>query len=69
MSSENKVPEHVRLLAEQAGLQRALKMFPDGVTAAVERGLRPLPTPAGADISPISAPASIFDPARFESGK
>jgi hypothetical protein len=69
MSNSKPTPDVVRLLAEQAGLQRALKMFPDGVTAAVERGLRPLPTQAGADISPISTPASIFNPASFESSK
>lgn len=69
MTDTPTVPEHVRLLAEQAGLQRALKLFPDGVTAAVERGLRPLPTPAGANVSPISAPASIFNPASLESGQ
>jgi hypothetical protein len=66
MSNTPQTAESVRLLAEQAGLQRALQLFPDGVAGAVERGLRPLAVPADLTISPISAPASVFDPAKAE---
>jgi hypothetical protein len=65
MSDAPKIPEAVRIAAEQAGLARALKLFPDGVVAAAERGLRPLgELPKGT--SPIVSPAPIFNPARFE---
>jgi hypothetical protein len=57
-------PEQLRLLCEQAGLTRALELCPDGVKAAVERGLRPVGDHKG--ISPIAAPAPVFDPTRFE---
>ena len=42
MSDASKNPETVRLLAERHGLSKALKLFPDGVKAAAERGLKPL---------------------------
>ena len=65
MSDASKTPEHIRLLAEQQGLSKALKLFPDGVKAAVERGLKPLgELPKGT--TSISSPAPIFNPARFE---
>jgi hypothetical protein len=65
MTDAPKTPEAVRLLAEQHGLSKALKLFPEGVTAAVERGLKPLgELPKGT--TSISCPAPIFDPARFE---
>jgi hypothetical protein len=64
MSNTPKSSETVRLLAEQAGLQRALQLFPDGVAGAVERGSRPLAVPADLSISPVSAPAAVFDPAK-----
>ena len=49
--------EDLRLLAEQAGLKRALEKFPDGVKAAAERGLRPVGAmPAGN--SPITHPGA-----------
>ena len=65
MSDASKVPESVRLAAEQHGLSKALKLFPDGVKAAIERGLKPLgKLPAGT--TSISSPAHIFNPARFE---
>jgi len=65
MSDASKNSEAVRLLAEQHGLARALKLFPDGVKAAAERGLKPLGTlPQGT--TSISSPAHIFNPARFE---
>ena len=61
-------PDQLRLLAEQAGLKRALEKFPDGVKAGVERGLRPVGAmPAGN--SPITQPAHIFNPEQFERGK
>ncbi|MGH6740954.1 MAG: hypothetical protein ACREDY_18355 [Bradyrhizobium sp.] len=56
--------EQLRLLCEQAGLTRALELFPDGVRAAVERGLKPIGDHPG--VSPIASPAPVFDPARFE---
>jgi hypothetical protein len=65
MSDGKKIPEQVRLLAEQAGLGRALKLFPETVAAAAERGLRPLGEPPGG-ISPIASPAPVFDPTHFE---
>jgi len=64
MSNAPLSPEQLRLLCEQAGLTRALKMFPDGVTAAAERGLRPLGDHPG--ITPTASPAPVFDPTRFE---
>jgi hypothetical protein len=65
MSEASKVPESVRLMAEQHGLGKALKLFPDGVKAAAERGLKPLGAPPKGN-SPIASPAPIFDPARFD---
>jgi hypothetical protein len=65
MSEAMKVPEHIRLAAEQQGLGKALKLFPDGVMAAYERGTRSLGEPPKGN-SPIASPAPIFDPARFE---
>ncbi len=57
--------EAVRLAAEQAGLQRALKLFPDAVKATFERGARPLGAlPKGTP--PLIHPAPVFDPTRFE---
>jgi hypothetical protein len=59
------MPDVVRLVVEQQNLQRALKLFPDALTAAAERGLKPLAVPP-AGLSPLTAPAAAFDPARFE---
>jgi hypothetical protein len=68
MSDALKNTEAVRLLAEQQGLSKALKLFPDGVKAAAERGLKPLgELPKGT--TSISSPAPIFNPARFEREK
>jgi len=68
MSDAPKIPDAVRLMAEQHGLAKALKLFPDGVKAAAERGLKPLgDLPKGT--TSISSPAPIFDPARFEREK
>ena len=52
-------------MAEQHGLGKALKLFPDGVKAAAERGQKPLGAPPKGN-SPIASPAPIFNPARFE---
>ena len=41
------------------------RLFPDAVTAAAERGLRPLGKPP-AGIPPTAHPAPVFDPTRFE---
>jgi hypothetical protein len=68
MSEAAKLPEPVRLMADQHGLGKALKLFPDGVKAAAERGLRPLGAPPNGT-SPIAHPAPVFDPARFERGE
>ena len=65
MSDTANGPESVRLAAEQRGLSKALKLFPDGVKGAVEKGLKPLGTPAQG-VSPIASPASVFNPMRFE---
>jgi dihydroorotase len=65
MSDAPKTPDAIRLLAEQQGLAKALKLYPDGVTAAAERGLKPLgASPKGT--TSISSPAPVFNPARFE---
>ena len=65
MSDAQKSPETIRLLAEQHGLAKALKLYPEGVTAGVERGLKPLgELPKGT--TSISSPAPVFNPARFE---
>jgi hypothetical protein len=64
MSEASKIPEAVRLMAEQHGLAKALKLYPDGVKAAAERGLKPL-SDAPKGTSPIASPAHIFNPARF----
>ena len=64
MSDASISAEQLRVLCEQAGLTRALKLFPDGVKAAAERGLKPVGDHPG--ISPIASPAPVFDPARFE---
>ena len=55
-------------MAEQHGLKRALEMFPDGVKAAAERGLRPVGDPPGGHV-PTAHPAPVFDPARYERGQ
>ena len=64
--SEATILEAVRLIAERRGLSKALKLFPDGVKGAAEKGLKPLGAPAQG-ISPTASPASVFNPARFES--
>jgi hypothetical protein len=64
MSDASKLPDHIRLAAEQAGLEKALKLFPDGVVSAYERGTRPLGGHAA--LTPTSSPAPVFDPVRFE---
>ena len=52
-------------MAEQQGLAKALKLNPEGVKAAAERGLKPLGAlPKGT--TSISSPAPVFNPARFE---
>ena len=63
--SNTPTPDFVRTMAEQHGLKRALEMFPDGVKAGAERGLKPVGAmPAGNP--PLTHPAPVFDPARFE---
>jgi hypothetical protein len=65
MGDAPKTSDAVRLLAEQHGLSNALKLYPEGVAAAVERGLKPLGAlPTGT--TSISSPAPVFNPARFE---
>ncbi len=60
--------EAMRLATEQAGLQRALKLFPDAVKATYERGARPLGAPPNGTPRLIH-PAPVFDPTRFESDR
>ncbi len=68
MSDASKISEAARLMAEQQGLAKALKLYPDGVKAAAERGLKPLGAlPKGT--TSISSPAPVFNPARFERGE
>jgi hypothetical protein len=63
--SDAEIPDTVRLIAEQQGISRALKLYPDAVKAAAERGLRPLgAAPPGN--SPVASPAPVFDPSRYE---
>jgi len=65
MSEPAKVLEDIRRMAEQHGLAKALKLFPEGVKAAAERGLKPLGAPPKGT-SPIASPAAVFNPARFD---
>jgi hypothetical protein len=68
MSNNSELPEALRMLAEQAGLKRALEMFPDDVKAAAERGHRPIGAmPPGNP--PLTHPAQIFDPEQREGGE
>jgi hypothetical protein len=64
MTSEKKIPEWVRIQAQQQGLERALSLFADEVAVAAERGLKSLGEIRGG-LSPLSAPAPVFNPARF----
>ena len=66
--STPEISDTVRLLAEQAGLGKALKLFPDGVKNAVERGLKPLGDPPKGHV-PTASPAPVFDPAAFDGKK
>jgi hypothetical protein len=68
MSDASDISESNRLLAEQAGLAKALKLFPDGVKAAIERGLKPLGDPPKGHV-PTASPAPVFNPAAFDKGK
>ena len=68
MSNASDIPEATRLLAEQAGLAKALKLFPDGVKAAAERGLKPVGDPPKGHV-PTASPAPVFNPAAFEQQK
>lgn len=64
VSGPAKVSEHVQRAAEQHGLGKALKLAPEIVAAAAERGAHPLSKPA-APLSPLTSPAPVFDPASF----
>ncbi|WP_157100072.1 hypothetical protein [Rhodoplanes sp. Z2-YC6860] len=66
--SAPEVSETVRLLAEQAGLGKALKLFPEGVKNAVERGLKPIGDPPKGHM-PTASPAPVFNPGAFEGEK
>jgi hypothetical protein len=68
MNEKQTLPDNIRLAAEQHGLGKALKLFPDGVKGAAERGLKPLGEPPKSN-SPIASPAHIFNPARFNRGE
>jgi hypothetical protein len=54
----------VRALAQARGLSRAHELFPETLAAAVARGSNAL-SPLPAEFSPLTEPASLFDPARF----
>ena len=60
--------EQIRLLAEQAGLGKAFALAPEIVAACVERGQQPFSEPP-ATLTPLTAPAALFDPASFEPRK
>jgi hypothetical protein len=66
--SAPEISDTIRLLAEQAGLNKALKLYPEGVTGAVERGLKPLGDPPKGHM-PTASPAPVFNPAAFDKGK
>jgi hypothetical protein len=68
VAEKSNSPAAIRLLAQQAGLGRALELFPDAVKAAAERGLRPLGDPPGG-ASPTAHPAPVFNPTRYENGE
>jgi hypothetical protein len=68
MGNAPDISEVTRLLAEQAGLAKALKLFPDGVKAALERGMKPLGDPPKGHM-PTASPAPVFNPAAFEGKK
>ena len=65
MSNPTDDVEALRRAAEQAWLLRALKLFPDGMKNAIERGTRPLGAPPKGT-PPLLHPAPVFDPSRFE---
>jgi hypothetical protein len=65
MTDTEKLPDNIRIVAEQQGLSRALKLYPDAIKAAVEHGLRPLGAPP-AGTSPVASPAPVFEPTTFE---
>jgi hypothetical protein len=66
--SAPEISDTVRLLAEQAGLNKALKLFPEGVKGAVERGLKPIGDPPKGHV-PTASPAPVFNPAAFDKGR
>jgi hypothetical protein len=66
--SAPEISDTVQLLAEQAGLGKALKLFPAGVKGAVERGTKPLGDPPKGHV-PTASPAPVFNPAAFERTK
>jgi len=68
MGNAPDISEVTRLLAEQAGLAKALKLFPDGVKAAIDRGLKPLGDPPKGHV-PTASPAPVFNPVAFDKGK
>jgi len=49
-------------------LAKALKLYPDGVKAAAERGLKPVGDPPKGHV-PTASPAPVFNPAAFEQKK
>ena len=68
MADASDIPEAARLLAEQAGLAKALKLFPDGVKSAIERGTKPLGDPPKGHV-PTASPAPVFNPAAFDKSR
>jgi hypothetical protein len=56
----------VRAFARARGLDRAYALYPDVVAAALARGAGALSS-LPADFSPVTEPAILFDPAKFDS--
>jgi hypothetical protein len=64
MDSDITGAQWVHALARARGLSRAHELFPETLAAAMARGSNAL-SPLPAEFSPLTEPASIFDPARF----
>jgi hypothetical protein len=68
MTDKPDITPWVRALAEARGLDRALKLYPAIVAAAVARGATSM-TPLPDSVSPLTEPADAFDPEKFTGRK
>jgi hypothetical protein len=68
MTDKPDITSWVRALAEARGLDRALKLYPATVAAAVERGTSSM-TALPDNVSPLTEPADAFDPETFAERK